>query len=208
VKIGQVLATIGVLLSFGCGQLAAQGRGGAARFTLSGTVVDGSNQPIAAVEVGLQGSGREAAIDPQISDAQGRFAFGGLAAGEYSLWAQGSGFGTVPYAETPAPFRGSQIHVGADKSVVFRVVPRGSIEGVVRDEFADPMMRVNVTLLRPIWSEGRPTVISLGQKSTDDRGRYRLGNLAPGSYIVCTGGGQNAQAPLTGPCLLYTSRCV
>jgi hypothetical protein len=42
-------------------------------------------------------------------------------------------------------------------------------------------------------------VISLGQKSTDDRGRYRLGNLAPGSYIVCTGGGQNAQAPLTGP---------
>jgi hypothetical protein len=161
--------------------------------------VDGSNQPIAAVEVGLQGSGREAAIDPQISDAQGRFAFGGLAAGEYSLWAQGSGFGTVPYAETPAPFRGSQIHVGADKSVVFRVVPRGSIEGVVRDEFADPMMRVNVTLLRPIWSEGRPTVISLGQKSTDDRGRYRLGNLAPGSYIVCTGGGQNAQAPLTGP---------
>ena len=42
-------------------------------------------------------------------------------------------------------------------------------------------------------------MISLGQKSTDDRGRYRLGNLAPGSYIVCTGGGQNAQAPLTGP---------
>ena len=114
-KTGQVLAAIGFLLSFGCGQLAAQGHSGAGRFTLSGTVVDGSNQPIAGVEVGLQGSGREAAIDPQISDAQGRFAFGGLSAGEYSLWAQGSGFGTVPYAETLDAFNGSEIHVSGDK---------------------------------------------------------------------------------------------
>ena len=165
-------------------------------------MVDGSNQPIAGVEVGLQSDGREAAIDPQISDAQGRFAFGGLAVGEYSLWAQGSGFGTVPYAETLDPFDGSEIHLGGDsgdKSVIFRLLPRGAIEGVVRDEFGDPMMRVNVTLQRPLWHDGRPTVSSWGQKSTDDRGRYRMGNLAPGTYIVCTGGGQNAAAPLTGP---------
>ena len=199
-KIGQVLAAIGILLpSLGCGQLAAQGRGGVGRFTLSGTVVDGSNQPIAGVEVGLQGGGREAAIDPHISDAQGRFAFGGLAAGEYSLWAEGSSFGTVPYAETLDPFNGSEIRVSGDKSVIFRLLRRGAIEGVVRDEFGDPMMRVNVTLQRPLWHDGRPTVRSWGQKSTDDRGRYRLGNLAPGTYIVCTGGSQSSAAPLTGP---------
>jgi hypothetical protein len=165
-------------------------------------VVDGSNQPIAGAQVSLQGSGRGTAIDPAITDAQGRFAFRGLAAGEYSLSAEGSGFSTVPYAETPDPVRGSQIRLGGDsgdKSVVFRIVPRGVIEGVVRDEYGDPMMRVNVFLLRPIWHDGRTTVTSWGQKSTDDRGRYRLGNLAPGTYIVCTGGGQNAAAPLTGP---------
>src|SRR5208283_2190194 len=124
------------------------------------------------------------------------------------LSAEGSGFGTVPYAETPDPFRGSEIRVGGDsgdKSVVFHIVPRGVIEGVVRDEFGDPMMRVNVTLLRPIWREGRTTLSSWSQKSTDDRGRYRVGNLAPGTYMVCTGGGQNAAAPLTGP-VDYTTR--
>jgi protocatechuate 3,4-dioxygenase beta subunit len=193
---------MGVCLSLVCGQLPAQGRGGARRFTLSGTVVDGNNQPIAGVELSLYGNPRGAAIDPAISDAQGRFAFGGLAAGEYMLSAEGSGFGTVPYAETSDPLRGSEIRVGGDsgdKSVIFRIVPRGAIEGVVRDEFGDPMMRANVSLLRPIWREGRTTVTSWGQKSTDDRGRYRLGNLAPGTYIVCTGGAQNAAAPLTGP---------
>jgi hypothetical protein len=171
-------------------------------------VVDGNNQPIAGVQVSLQGNARETAIDPQISDAQGRFAFGGLAAGEYSLWAEGSGLGSVPYGELPDSFRGSEIHVGGnsgDKSVVFRIVPRGAIEGVVRDEFGDPMMRINVTLQRPAWREGRTTVTSWGQKSTDDRGRFRVGNLAPGTYIVCTGGGQNAAAPLTGP-VDYTTR--
>lgn len=198
-KIGKVLAVIAVLLSFGRGQLAAQGRSGGGRFTLSGTVVDGSNQPIAGLQVTLQARGREATIDPATSDAQGRFAFTGLPAGEYDLWTEGSGFGMVPYAETPEPFSGSQIHLAGDKSVVFRVVPRGVIEGVVRDEFADPMMRVSVTVLRPVWRDGRPTVMSWGQKFTDDRGRYRIGNLAPGTYTVCTGGSQNAAAPLTGP---------
>ena len=157
--------------------------------------MDGNNQPIAGVQVSLQGKARETAIDPAISDAQGRFAFGGLAAGEYSLWAEGNGFGPVPYAE-------SEIRVGGDrgdKTVVFRIVPRGAIEGVVRDEFGDPMMRVNVSLLRPLWHEGRTTVSPWGQKSTDDRGRYRVGSLAPGTYIVCTGGDQNAAAPLSGP---------
>jgi len=170
--------------------------------------VDGNNQPIAGVQVSLRGNAREAAIDPAISDAQGRFAFGGLVAGEYSLSAEGSGFGPVPYAETPDAFRASEIRVGGDsgdKSVVFRIVPRGVVEGVVRDEFGDPMMRANVFLLRPIWREGRTTVSSWGQKSTDDRGRYRLGNLAPGTYMVCTGGAQNAAAPLTGP-VDYTAR--
>jgi protocatechuate 3,4-dioxygenase beta subunit len=171
-------------------------------------VVDGSNQPIAGVEVSLQGKARETAIDPAISDAQGRFAFGVLAAGEYSLSAEGSGFGSVPYGETPDPFSGSHIRVGGDsgdKSVIFRIVPRGVIEGVVCDEFGDPMMRASVSLLRPIWREGRTTLSLWGGKSTDDRGRYRLGNLAPGTYIVCTAGGQNAAAPLTGP-VDYTAR--
>ncbi len=198
--IGQA-AVIGVIVSLGCGRLAAQGRAGAKRFTLSGTVVDGGNQPLAGVDVSLSARGRELTLDPATTDAQGRFAFGGLTAGDYMLSAEG-GFGTVRYGEMPDPYRVSSIRVGGesgDKSVVFRIVPRGVIEGTIRDEFGDPMVRASVSMARPIWRDGRTTMAQVGQKFTDDRGRYRVGNLAPGSYVLCIGEGQNAAAPLAGP---------
>jgi hypothetical protein len=179
------------------GALAAQ------RFTLSGTVVDGAgNQPLAGVELTLQTGQWKSVGDPAISDGQGRFAFGGLAAGEYVLSAEGSGFGTVHYGEAPDPGWVSSIRVGGeggDKSVVFRIVPRAAIEGTVRDEFADPMVRATVSVARPVWRNGRTIMVNVAQKSTDDRGRYRFGNLAPGSYVVCAGGGQDASAPVQGP---------
>jgi hypothetical protein len=196
VKIGQTLAVIGVFASLACAQLTSQGR----RFSLSGTMVDGvSGRPLAGVEVSLQTEKWSAAGDPVISDAQGRFAFGGLAAGEYILSAEGSGFGTVHYGEAPDPGWVSTVRVDTDKSVVFRIVPRGGIEGVVRDEFGDPMMGANVSILRPLWREGRTDMRNVGQKSTDDRGRYRFGNLVPANYVVCVAGGQNSAAPVPGP---------
>ncbi len=190
------------MISLGCGHVSAQGRAGAKRFTLSGTVVDAGNQPLAGVEVSVNVRGRDATVDPAISDAQGRFAFPGLTAGEYTLSAEGGGFGTVAYGEMPDPYRVSSIRVGGergDKSVVFRIAPRGTIEGTIRDEFGDPMVRANVSIVRTVWRDGGTTMAQMGQKITDDRGRYRFGNLAPGSYVVCIRGDQNAVAPLPGP---------
>jgi hypothetical protein len=196
VNIEQALAVIGILASLGRGPLAAQGR----RFTLSGTVVDGvGSQPMPGVEVSLQTEKWKAVSDSAVSDAQGRFAFTGLPAGEYILSAEVSGFGTVRYGEAPDPGWVGAVRVAADKSLVFRIVPRGGIEGVVRDEFGDPMMGANVSILRPLWREGRTDMRNVGQKSTDDRGRYRFGNLAPGTYVVCASGNQNTIAPIPGP---------
>jgi hypothetical protein len=59
------------------------------------------------------------------------------------------------------------------------------------------MVNARVSIVRPIWRDGRTTTISLGQKSTDDRGRYHFGNLAPGNYMVCVGG-QGMAAPQPG----------
>ena len=199
-KTRQALAVIGVMASLGCWRLAAQARTGAGRFTLSGTVVDwASNQPLAGVELTLQTENWKDVGDPAISDGQGRFVFGGLASGEYILSAEGSGFGRVHYGEAPDPGWVSSIRVGGDKSIVFRIVPRGAIEGTVRDEFGDPMVRASVSVVRPLWRNGRATMANVGQKYTDDRGRYRFGNLPPGNYLVCAEGGQNSPAPLQGP---------
>lgn len=197
-----MLAVVAVLASVGCWCLAAQARSDGKRFTLGGTVVDSAGgRPLADVELSLQTEKWQPAGDPVLSDAQGRFAFPGLAAGEYILSATGSGFGTILYGEAPDPGWVHAVHVGADKSIVFPIVPRGTIEGVVRDEFGDPMMRAEVTAMRPLWSDGRAALRSVGQKFTDDRGRYRFANLAPGSYVVCSNGSQtgSAPAPVQGP---------
>lgn len=205
-RIGQVLAVIGVVVSLAGAHLQAQGRAGAKRFTLSGAVVNANNQPMAGVEITLE-TRVKVVGDPVVSDAAGRFAFNGLPEGEYMLTAQGSAFGTINYGETPDPFKISSIRLSAeygDKWVVFRILPRGVIDGTIRDEFGDPMLRINVSVVRPVWRDGRITMANVSEKSTDDRGRYRFGNLAPGSYTVCVGG-RNAPAPMTGP-VDYTTR--
>ena len=202
-KIQRTLALIGVWASLGCGHLAAQR---ARSFTLSGTLVDGvSDRPLSGVEVSLQTEKWKAVGDPR----------GLRCTGPICLWRPGpranisfrprpTAFGTVHYGEAPDPGWVSTVHAAGDKSLVFRVVPRGAIEGVVRDEFGDPMMAAMVSIGRPLWREGRTTMANAGQKSTDDRGRYRFGSLAPGNYVVCAGGSQNA-APVEGP-VDYTAR--
>ncbi len=40
---------------------------------------------------------------------------------------------------------------------------------------------------------------NVARKSTDDRGRFRFGNLAPGNYMVCAEGSRDGSAPVQGP---------
>jgi protocatechuate 3,4-dioxygenase beta subunit len=179
-----------------CG-LSAQGRPAAKRFTLSGTVVDEKGQPVAGAELSLDSPNRNEG-DPVISDGQGRFAFGGLPAGEFSLTAKVRGFGTVSYGEAndPVPIRlGGE---RGDKSIVFRIAPRAALEGSIRDEFSDPMANLNLSLHRSTWVSGKLRTVRALQRLTDDRGHYRFANLAPGSYQICVSGSETP-APVAGP---------
>jgi hypothetical protein len=197
----RVLAVIAMLTLVACWRLAAQG------FTLSGTLVNGAdNRPLAGAELNLQTERWEPVGDVAVSDAEGRFVFRGLAAGEYILSATVRGLGAIQYGEAPDPGWVHTIHLGrdradksADKSIVFHVMPRASIEGVVRDEFGDPMVRASVNVFRPLWTDGGTRLRSVAGKTTDDRGRYRFGTLAPGAYLVCTTGSQGSNAPVPVP---------
>jgi protocatechuate 3,4-dioxygenase beta subunit len=199
----RALAAFGVLISLASWDAVAQPRNSARRFTLSGTLVDGvGGQPMAGAQVSLTAENGKDVADPTVSDSQGRFAFGNLPAGEYALAAEGASFGMVRYGEAPDPGWVSTIRIGGesgDKSVVFRVAARGSIEGVVRDEFGDPMVHASVTAVRPLWRNGKRTMVNVDSKGADDRGRYRFGSLMPGTYVVCITGGQNTPAPVPGP---------
>src|SRR5579862_7587394 len=169
------------------------------RFTLSGQVVDGvSGSPLAGVDVTLQTDQYETAAETFAADQQGRFAFRNLPAGGYILSAESPAFGVAHYGGAADPTYTRTIRLGAeqgDRVVLFRIMPRGVIEGTVRDEFGEPVLGSLVLLLRPTWHAGRTNTDSVLQRQTDDRGRFRFGNLPPGGYMVCSGNLPGAPAP-------------
>ena len=163
---------------------------------MRGQVVDAaSGLPIRDVELSLQDLHWEQAAEPVMPDSQGRFVFAGLAAGEYILSADSPRTGHVSYDELPDSGFVQTIRIkpeDREKSVVFRIVPRVAIEGMVRDELGDPVERALVTVNRPAWVNGRIVLQQVTAGNTDDRGRFRLGRLPPGGYVVCAAG-QNGQ---------------
>lgn len=162
---------------------------------IAGQVVDaGSAQPIAGVAVTLRGIGQvEARIDaggsaavvpkPQVvTDSLGRFVFPALGPGTYTLsTATRSGFGVAS----------AQVELGRDERVTdvqMRLPRYGSIAGTVRDDAGDPVvgMQVGVFLKRDIGF--RLILLPRGGAEADDRGRFWIGNLPPGEYLVCACG--------------------
>jgi hypothetical protein len=129
------------------------------------------------------------------TDADGRYEFVGLAPGHCYLTASRRG-----YVEA---FGGRQVTVAA--AAVARVdvalERAGVISGRVVDEFGEPLSRVMVAALR----RGRARLEGPFQnRDTDDESRFRLFDLAPGSYVVRAEPMQGRRAPAGGqPNLAY-----
>jgi hypothetical protein len=167
-------------------------------FTLGGHVVNGlTNQSLPGIRVHLYelavndgeplGSHGPAAA-PVISDSEGHFIFTRLSRGQYVLQAE------LPreiynYGESADPLRrNNTISVGPEsegQEVVFRVLPRASIEGIVRDEHREVPLGSGVHLYRRDRRGGRIELMPDGFTGTDDRGHYTFVDLWPGDYVVC-----------------------
>jgi hypothetical protein len=65
-----------------------------------------------------------------------------------------------------------------------RIWKFGAITGTVVDEFGDPIVNVNVRVLRRTMVNGQRRLVSANSATTDDRGIYRFGSLTPGDYLV------------------------
>jgi hypothetical protein len=169
--------------------IAAQTRANEKTHSLSGKIFDALNgNPVTDVELSLSTANWETAADPIMPDSQGRFVFHGLAQGHYVLSAARPDFGTIYFGQLPDPGEIQTIHVGGqekEKVVAFRVLPRSSVTGVIRDESGEPSVGAGVTLLRPLWSDGKVALQQVNQATTDDRGQYRINNVIQGAYVVC-----------------------
>ncbi|TAK11045.1 MAG: carboxypeptidase regulatory-like domain-containing protein [Acidobacteria bacterium] len=160
-----------------------------ANAVIAGRVVDSADdKPIQGVTVALAGGapgavGRAGNVGRIVmTDSQGRFVFVGLTAGRYQILPQRSGYAALA-AGTLRP-----IELAAEQKLMdlaVRLHRLASISGTVTDDNGDPVVGMGVIASRRTIQNGQVVVLPTNESRTDDRGAYRIANLATGDYVVC-----------------------
>ncbi len=151
-------------------------------------VIADSGLPLDGVRVTLSGSEIRGSRRAQTDD-DGRFAFAGLPAGQYTLSAARTGYVNVVFGQHE-PGRGRQgtpIQVVEGQVVddIRLSIPRGGvITGRVFDEKGRPSVGTPVRVSGWVMATGERRLTGFGTSTTDDRGVYRVYGLAPGAYVV------------------------
>jgi hypothetical protein len=194
-----------------CASVPAEARQGTARDTplrsttagsasISGVVVlEGAlpARPIRRAIVSLTGTGI-ATFRQIATDDDGRFAFGGLGPGRFSLTAEKPAYVKTYYGSTrPGRPPGTSIAVADGQQVTgiaIPVVKGASVSGRMLEESGAPVVAGQVTVELVTYVNGQRRLVrpyaGAYQVVTDDRGVYRAYGLPPGEYIVrATGGG-------------------
>ena len=130
--------------------------------------------------IGADGVVEAVRVYQVVVDTQGRFVISGLPAAAYTL-----------SIATPTGYDEAFASVKLDPNervtdVLVRMRPHGSISGTIRDETGDPVVGIPVTAYLKMKSLARTVLLPKGLSPvTDDRGQYRINDLAPGSYFIC-----------------------
>jgi len=121
-----------------------------------------------------------------VTDGSGRFVIEGLPPGQYPITARREGyFGPSVSGDSPLAARGSATIISHQTTEVqLTLVPGGAVSGRVLGPAGLPLANASVELLRQTYQNGVPTLQTANTKQTDDRGEYRLFQIAPGQYYV------------------------
>ena len=154
---------------------------------ITGRVVGEDGQPLPYAGIFARSLRRK--FSNATSDADGRFTINNLERGAYDIngWLPG-----YYDASVLAPERGVRVYHQPGDALTIRMMKGGVITGRVSDAEGKPVVAVRVSAVRLRDAEGRSpnAAIFFGalERTTDDRGIYRLYGLLPGTYIVFAGG--------------------
>jgi hypothetical protein len=155
--------------------------------TISGRVVSDGSQALsnAAVSVQLVNSAQRRIT---IADADGRFTITGLDRGSYTVNASMPAFVMRP--RDPNDPQSPIYHIG--DSLRLELIKGGVITGTVTSASGEPVVGVRVRAVQVRDSFGESTRGAFGpERTTDDRGIYRIYGIPPGTYVVVAGGGRS-----------------
>jgi protocatechuate 3,4-dioxygenase beta subunit len=154
-----------------------------------GRVIDkASGAPIARAVVTLQSTRTRVSVQ-NVADDRGGFEFARLAAGAYDLRATAGEFRhthltaiySPPGQDGPAQLL---LKDGEQRTDIVLALPAAlAVSGRVVDDEGHPLANVRVILRQPGSDEQMSPTGQ--QRSTDDRGMFRIHSVAPGRYAVC-----------------------
>lgn len=157
-----------------------------AGYEISGTLVDAvSGQPLPKARVAISPVSEGDNFTTILTAEDGRFQFGNLTPGKYTLTAQARGYLLQSFNQHDQ--YSSSIVVGPhldSHNLLFRLPPESSISGVVSDEAGEPVRDAQVMLYFTGLAAGSEATRLRGQAMTNDEGAYHFGHLAPGRYLV------------------------
>jgi hypothetical protein len=121
----------------------------------------------------------------------GNFEFKQVAPGRYRLFASRNGYARQGYGQKP----GSESDLASATPLDVRsgetlnninlsLLRGGAIEGRVLDQDGEPAARIQASLIRARYVQGRRVLQPAGSDQTDDRGQFRIYDIPPGTYYL------------------------
>ena len=152
---------------------------------LSGRVLSAGRGPVAAASVRIEGPGVDRLVR---TDVAGAFSATFLPPGQYTVRADVSERMSWHYGQRASGEAGRPINVARDQvvqGIELVLPPSRAISGVVVDEHGEALQGARLQAWQLRYGAGRTVAVAVGNsRLSDDRGRYRLWGLHPGSYLV------------------------
>jgi len=145
----------------------------------------------------LRGSESRPGANPQTSQTNenGEYEIKDVKPGRYTLMVMRNGYVSQSYGQKStdlmssmmSPMQGTQLTVRAGETLAqvnFQMIRGGAVEGQITDQNNEPLSRVMVQLSRYRTMQGKRSLMPVSMGQTDDRGHFRLFEIAPGSYYL------------------------
>ncbi len=155
-----------------------------AKFKIAGTIVSSlSGTPLGNARVSVFDTSNPADAVWMITSENGRFEFGSLKRGKFSLQGAKRGFVRAAYEQHEQFSTAIVTGAGFDtENLVLRLTPLAFLGGKVIDESGDPVRNARVMIYVENHQAGMNRITPAGGGSTDDQGSYEFAALPPGNY--------------------------